>query len=96
MALAAAPSFAVSTLASVLPLFVGSFLVDNKVFSHKKFNLERFASSFPKEFWLRETMIHFAAKCALALAKDLAGRSVYCSCDKGKQWSSKLTHHIAL
>ena len=82
--IAAAPTFAISTLAFIIPLIVGAFLVDHGVLDYAKFNLIKFCSSFPSERYLRDTLVVQAAECTLVFAKRLEGMKVYLSCDKGK------------
>jgi hypothetical protein len=82
---AAALSFALSTLAFIMPLIVGAFLVDHGVLEYAKFNLIKFCSSFPSEKYLRSTVIAQAAECTLVFAKRLEGMKVYISCDKGNK-----------
>jgi hypothetical protein len=83
VALASAPALPIKAAAYIFPLVVGAFLDHHDLLDGV--SLDRFASSFPSESYLRGVIQSTAAKCQVKLVRDLCGKDAFIACNKGNK-----------
>lgn len=87
IACASVPALALSAAQCLFPIIFYSTMIDTGLFNYPEFVLAQFATAFPSDCYLRQTIVYQAGQDLMALGKRLRDEFVplYMACDKGNK-----------